>query len=115
MITYEQARQHSEYTRIRADILQSVYAYVEHRQAPGHFLQAVLSNDLFEAIGRADKEAVTALRELVVFIHSEVRSDCYGSREKVKQWLFPKPKLCPRCGAEQPADQSCICFDNNCE
>lgn len=90
MITYEQARQHSEYSRIPEHILTSLYGYVEHRQAPGHFLQAVLANDLFEAIGRADKEAVAALRELVVFIHMEVRSDCHGSRQKITAWLFPK-------------------------
>lgn len=89
MISYDQARQHSEYCRIPEHILMGVYAYIEHRQSPGHFLQAVLSNDLFEAIGRADKEAVAALRELVVFIHCEVRSDCYGNRQKVSAWLFP--------------------------
>lgn len=89
MISYDQARAHSEYCRIPEQVLLGLYAYVEHRQAPGHFLQAVLSNDLFEAIGRADKEAVAALRELVVFIHMEVRSDCHGSRQKVGAWLFP--------------------------
>jgi hypothetical protein len=92
MITYEQARKHGEYSRIPEHILQSLYAYVEHRQAPGHFLTCVLTNDLFGAIGRADKEAVAALRELVVFIHMEVRSDCHGSPAKVGQWLFPKPE-----------------------
>lgn len=87
MITYEQARQHAEYSRIPEHILQGVYGYVEHRQAPGHFLQAVLANDLFESIGRADKDCAATLRELVVFIHMEVRTDCYGDRQKLSAWL----------------------------
>jgi len=98
MISFAQARQHAEYCRIPAQVLASLYGYVEHRQAPGHFLNAVLRNDLFEAVGRADKESRAALAELVCFIHMEVRSDCHGTPEKLKQWLYPKPE-------HDPADQ----------
>lgn len=95
MITYEQARKHDEFGLIPEHILQSIYGYVEQRQSTGHFLNAVLSNNLFEAIARADKEALAALREIVVFIHMEVRADCHGSPEKIQNWLFPKPPKPP--------------------
>lgn len=26
-----------------------------------------------------------------------------------------RPALCALCGAPAPVDQSCICFDNNCQ
>jgi hypothetical protein len=87
VITYEQARQHPEYSRIPEHILHGVYAYVDQHQATGHFLACVLSNDLFGAVARADKEAGAALRELVVFITNEVPLNCYGSADKIKQWL----------------------------
>jgi len=99
MIAYEQARQHSEYCRIPEHVLASVYGFVEHRQAPGHFLTCVLTNDLFGAVGRADKESGAALRELVVFLHMEVRSDAFGSPQKVREWLYPTPEQ-PEAGAK---------------
>lgn len=95
MITYEHARKHAEFRLIPEHILRGLYGYVEHRQATGHFLNAVLTNNLFDAISRADKEALAALREIVVFVHMEVRSDAYGSSQKVQEWLFPKPPKMP--------------------
>lgn len=90
MMTFEKARQHAEFSRIPEHILYDLYDYIKHRQATGHFLNAVLTNNLFEAIGRADKEALAALREIVVFVHMEVRADAYGSADKVQNWLFPQ-------------------------
>lgn len=95
MMTFEKAQHHAEYKRIPEQILRSLYGYVEYRQATGHFLNAVLSNNLFEAIGRADKESLAALREIVTFVHMEVPSHCYGTVEKVQEWLFPKPPRLP--------------------
>jgi hypothetical protein len=95
MMTFEKARHHAEFSRIPEHILRGLYGYVEHRQATGHFLNAVLTNNLFDAISRADKEALAALREIVVFVHMEVRSDAYGSSQKVQEWLFPKPPKMP--------------------
>jgi len=91
MKTYQEARKHSEYSRIPEHILADLYAYVEHRQSVGHFLSAVLCGNLFEAVGRADKESCAVLREIVMFIHNEMRSDCYGNPAKVREWLHPTP------------------------
>lgn len=102
MIPYEEARKHPEFSRIPEHVLAGVYSFVEHRTEPGHFLSAVLCDNLFEAVGRADKESGAALRELVCFIHCEVPTMCYGNTIKVRGWLFP-----PKCTCDCLPCQSC--------
>ncbi len=109
LIPYEKARQHAEYRRIPQRILISLYDYVNNRQQTGGFLAAVLSNDLFTAIGKADSESLAAIREIVVFIHMEVPSHCYGSEHAVCAWVngrvlpevIDRPAIeydgCPHC------------------
>jgi hypothetical protein len=43
----------------------SIMRYVEHGIQPGGFLTAVLSNDLYNATGRADRENLAALPAIV--------------------------------------------------
>jgi|PlaIllAssembly_1097288.scaffolds.fasta_scaffold89356_4 hypothetical protein len=76
-ITLEEARKHEQYRKIPDHILQSIFLYVHEGRHPGHFLSAVLCNDLFEAVGRADKEALVSLPELVIFIHNRVPTCAY--------------------------------------
>lgn len=67
--------------------------YVEERRATGGFLRAVLSNDLFGAIGQADSESLAGLVGLVQWIYCHVPSNCYGSPEKVTAWLEARADL----------------------
>jgi hypothetical protein len=60
--------------------------YIEHGNVPGGFLQAVLRNDLKDATFRADDTNLQAMRDIVLFMHHEAPSDCWGSREKVEAW-----------------------------
>ncbi len=60
--------------------------YVVHGVIPGHFLQAVLANDLFDAVCRADNTASGILTALVRLIHNEFPSDSHGSRAAIKEW-----------------------------
>jgi len=53
---------------------------------PGDFLTAVLSNDLMEAFGRADRNSLAGLEGLMKFIYNYVPSACHGSKEKVSAW-----------------------------
>lgn len=62
-------------------------AYVEDGIPPGGFLQAVLSNDLKEAFGRADIENRTHMFEIVNYMYNEMPVRCQGSREIVEAWL----------------------------
>jgi len=87
MKTYEQARKHPEYRAIPIPIMRSLYAYIEQHVTPGGFLLAVLSNDLLGAVSRADKEALTAIRALMLFLYNEVPAGGQGSPQKVQAWL----------------------------
>lgn len=60
--------------------------YKLHGTRPGGFLEAVLSNDLFDAYGRADNFSKADMDLIVKFVYNQLPGDCWGSREKVKQW-----------------------------
>jgi len=64
--------------------------YIESGIPPGHFLSAVLSNDLYEAVSRADDENVKILPAYIGYLVNEAPSNCWGSREKVKAWITEK-------------------------
>lgn len=61
--------------------------YVDYNIQPGGCMTAILSNDLFEAVGRADADYLAALPRIVQFIYNRCPSSCHGSREKVNSWL----------------------------
>ena len=66
---------------------ESLVLYVEHRIQPGHFLTAVLENDLFGAFNRADDENTAAMRHIVAYVYNYLPSGCWGSPRKVSAWL----------------------------
>lgn len=59
---------------------------VQHIQ-PGHFLTAVLENDLREAMGRADDVSRAGLYSIVLFLYNDAPAPCWGSPEAVAAWL----------------------------
>ena len=61
--------------------------YLEHGIPPGGFLTAVLENDLFAAVSRADQQNLASLKDWVVFIYNEVPNSAHGSPEKVDKWV----------------------------
>lgn len=61
--------------------------YVEEHCMPGHFLQAVISNNLSEAVGRADTDNLENLPAYIMFFYNEVDSRCWGSKEKMNAWV----------------------------
>ena len=63
--------------------------YVEHKMLPGGFLMAVLSNDLFGAVGRADSENLAALVDIVQYIYNELPANCWGDRDTVYKFVEP--------------------------
>lgn len=58
----------------------SLKLYVEHKVPTGSFLEAVLSNDLFDAVGRADSANIKQIDEIVKYIFNELPSNCWGNR-----------------------------------
>ena len=61
--------------------------YVRYHQPPGHFLRAVLSNDLKEAFGRADEQSRAGMFAIVRWLYNDAPSICWGSPQLVKDWL----------------------------
>ena len=67
--------------------LDALDRYVNHRLQPGGFLTAVLSNDLFGAVGKADSYNKLALTDICQYIYNEVPSNAWGSYEVVRNYL----------------------------
>lgn len=61
--------------------------YLLHHIQPGHFLVAVLENDLLEAVNRADVESMRGLVPLVRFLYMHAPRNVWGSAERVTMWL----------------------------
>lgn len=76
----------NEYAEIPGYTLAAIRNYVIERRPTGHFLTAVLCNDLFEACFHADAANLSALPLIVKFIYNRVPSLCWGSKEKVQAW-----------------------------
>jgi hypothetical protein len=52
-----------------------------------------LSNDLFQAFGRADLHNTRTMYVICMYIYNELPSPCHGSPEKVEAWIKAhKPK-----------------------
>ena len=87
-------------------IKDSLDRYVKDKCPTGRFLRAVLSNNLFEALGTADENNREALFDIVSYIYNELPGSCWGTPEKVKQWLVSRQPAgepaCIICGAIIP-------------
>jgi hypothetical protein len=60
---------------------------------PGSFLQAVLCNDLQEAVTRAAPGSLSALLPLIIFLNNEAPSAAWGSRSQVLAWTTTPDRL----------------------
>jgi len=64
----------------------SIDMFVELGHGVGGFLTAVLTNDLFGAVAKADAESLEALGDIVRYIYNNVPQECYGSVDAVSRW-----------------------------
>jgi hypothetical protein len=69
-----------------ARVQSSLEAYVRGLP-PGDFVRAVLSNDLNEAIARADDVNIHALPHIVAYCRERLPAVAWGSSERVNRWL----------------------------
>lgn len=60
--------------------------YVEDGIQAGHFLTAVLSNDLLGAVSRADDTNIKLIPEIVRWLYNEAPGNCWGTTEQVQAW-----------------------------
>jgi hypothetical protein len=60
--------------------------YVNEGYPVGDFLYAVLTNNLFEATGRADHINRPNLADICLYIYNYTPAVCWGSIDKVENW-----------------------------
>jgi hypothetical protein len=61
--------------------------YIEKGIPPGSFTKAVLSNDLMGAMRRADHINRARIFDTCAFLEVEAPIGCYGSPERVSDWI----------------------------
>lgn len=70
-----------------ARFLESFERYINSGLRPGDFVAAVLSNDLANAVGRADDKAMEHFRDIFQVAYDLLPMKSHGSREAVEAWL----------------------------
>ena len=70
--------------------MHSLRRYADQRIPTGDFLYAVLTNNLMEAIGRADDENLEAIYGICMYVYNDIPATCHGSKEIVDEWLRGK-------------------------
>lgn len=73
-------------TLIQARFKEAISAWIESAQEPGHFLSAVLENDLKEAVARGDGGALDNLPHIVAHLYNDAPAACWGSPANVSKW-----------------------------
>lgn len=72
---------------VPAIIIDSLDNYRDKKWEPGGFLTAVLSNDLQDAVARADEHNIRIIPDIVYVLYNDYPSGMWGSREAVREWL----------------------------
>lgn len=67
-------------------LLAGLDRYVKYGIPPGHFLTAVLSNDLLGTYSRADSTSKRYLEPILNYLYNYVPHSCHGSIEAVNSW-----------------------------
>lgn len=75
------------YDRLPAHMREGAQRYIEKGIKGGSFMTAVFSNDFMGAYRCADDENIAAMRDWAMFLHNQAPRGCYGSPERVKDWI----------------------------
>lgn len=78
---------HPDSSLIEPRFKEALDLYANEGRRPGGFITAVLCNDLRESVARADGRALENLPHIVAYCHWEIPSVCWGSPEKVAEWI----------------------------
>jgi hypothetical protein len=71
-------------------MMPAIQRYILHGIEPGHFLTAVITNNLTEAVARADDENMRNIPAFVAYFYNEAPRDCWGSEAKMNMWITQK-------------------------
>jgi len=64
-----------------------IIEYVYRGRPTGGFLEAIFSNDLVGAFGRADFESMEGIPEIVKWLYNKAPRGCWGSKEIYIAWI----------------------------
>ena len=73
--------------RYDSTIVKSLARYINHGIRPGNFLEAVLKNNLTEAVLQADPNSLLILVPLVGLIYARAPAGCWGGKRQVDRWI----------------------------
>lgn len=76
--------------QIPAHMMSRLNAYINHGESVGDFLRAVISNNLKDAVGRADDVNINLLPAYVIYLYNEAPAMCWGSPELYEGWIAIK-------------------------
>ena len=65
---------------------ESIDRWIADNCPTGHFLRAVLENNLSEAFARGDEQAIENLPHIVAYLYNDCDSRCWGSVANVQAW-----------------------------
>ncbi len=71
---------------VRTQLVLGLLEWCESARAPGDFLCAVLSNDLKDAVSRADYDSIKAIKGIVVLLNNKFPATCWGSPDALATW-----------------------------
>jgi hypothetical protein len=73
-------------------VWEGLQMYLSSGVPTGGFLKAVITNNLTEAIGRADEYSLAALPVIVQYLYNEAPYGSWGSPERYTRWIETKTK-----------------------
>ena len=88
-----------QYADIPAHMQEAIRRYVLQGLRPGDFLTAVITNNLREAVGRADAENLPLLKTYVQWFYNVAPGSCSGSPEIMREWMAEQSKNNATAGA----------------
>ena len=94
-----------------SDEKHAIDLYVRTGADPGDFLQAVLSNDLRESIGRADESNCYNLPHIVAYCYNNIPTASWGSATNMRLWI--ERKRLERESLEKPNSNGCNVINCN--
>ena len=80
--------------RLPAHMREGITAYLEQHRPPGGFLRAVLENNLYEAVLRADNVNRRHIVQYAVLLEM-LPLNTWGSPETVSEWLAQRSRTIP--------------------
>ena len=87
MNDYKENDDYAAQYNIPETTLEAARLYITRGIAPGHFLTAVIENNLLSAVMYADNANLEALSRIVSFFYDQAPHNCWRSRDNMNQWM----------------------------